>query len=66
MTLPLLTSRKRPFSVLTGLPVTPESAAANPELVCWRMVTTDVATGLDAIVHPVNANEEEMPQEDMK
>lgn len=66
MNLPLVTSRKRPFSALTGLPVTVESAAAHPELVRWRMVTTDVVTGEEAIVHPVNAPEEEMPQEEMK
>lgn len=66
MILPRVTSRKRPFSLLTGLPVTPESAAANPSLVSWRMVTTDVATGLDAIVRPMNAPEEEVPQRDVK
>lgn len=66
MNRPQVTSRKRPFSALTGLPVTAESAAANPELVRWRMVTTDVATGLDAIVRPMNAPEEEVPQDSVK
>ncbi len=66
MMLPRVTSRTRPFSKLTGLPVTAESAAANPALVRWRMVTTDLATGKETIVRPVNAPEEEVSQKDVK
>lgn len=66
MITPRVASRRQAISLSTLEDVSLEYALANPTLIIWRNVTTDLLTGEEAIVHPVNAPESEVPQDDVE
>lgn len=66
MITPRVTSRRQPISLVTNEDVSLEYAALYPSSVIWRNVTTDLLTGEEAVVHPINAPEDEVSQDDVK